>query len=87
VLRPRKDPYIIGPQVLVQPNQTAKAEALCPAGTKPVGGGYDANIGRAIGEVWSGTTPGGENGWAVVVSSTSSTLNFPIRAYAVCVAR
>jgi hypothetical protein len=74
---PNKVTYVTGPTVSVPPGQVATASAQCPAGTKPIAGGFFSNITRAGASWVSGSA------WFVIVWNEWS-ISVDINAFAVC---
>lgn len=77
---PSKITYVTGPTSTLAPGQTLTVAALCPAGSKVVGGGYFSsinNVGATVPDVYGGTQ------WYAIVQNTT-TIYVSSWAYAVC---
>jgi hypothetical protein len=74
---PNKVTYVTGPTLSVPSGVVATATAQCPAGSKPIGGGFFSSISNV-----GGTFTNGSSWFVIVWNDTSISVN--INAYAVC---
>jgi hypothetical protein len=79
---PSKISYVTGPTKTFHPGDIDFVEAVCPAGTKIIGGGYFANIMHVAGD----QTYGDGGTWSVLINNDTS-IDVDANATAVCAAK
>ena len=79
---PAKVTYVLGPTTVMNPGDVVTVQAICPAGTKAIGGGYLA----VAGLVSTVAIPDG-SGWQAIVGNDTGVVTDTNEAFAVCAAR
>lgn len=73
-------------RVTVLPGESASADAECPSGTRPIGGGYTSDEGTLVATGSYPVGPGGHSAWHVTMQNIGTIEEGTFAASAECVA-